>query len=216
MATKKTIAIIGATTGTGAAIATSLASKKYRLLLMAENKVQLLDLVQSLQQLNSSVEAEAADCAHEACWEADIIIPAVPYDLQATIAKAIKDVAVGKIVISLINAPATVPDSTVSKYTTSVAEELQTLLPYSKVVKAFNTIPLQHFLLPAEAKQLVECFVAGDDDEAVQTVLELISYIGFKPVVSGGITKSRVLEEMALLLAQPSTVSENAMAKTVE
>jgi predicted dinucleotide-binding enzyme len=42
-------------------------------------------------------------------------------------------------------------------------------------------------------------FVAGDDQAAKDTVLELIGSIGFRPIDAGPLVMARALEAMALL-----------------
>jgi len=78
------------------------------------------------------------------------------------------------------------------------------LLPYSKVVKAFNTTFAADFANPVINGNLVDAFIAGDDDEAVQTVSELISTVGFNPIMAGALPVSRTLQNMQILLAQLS------------
>jgi 8-hydroxy-5-deazaflavin:NADPH oxidoreductase len=42
-------------------------------------------------------------------------------------------------------------------------------------------------------------YLAGDDDQAKQTVTELVSSIGFRPVDVGPLVMARALEALALL-----------------
>jgi hypothetical protein len=48
----------------------------------------------------------------------------------------------------------------------------------------------------------VDAFIAGNDEEALQTVSELVSTAGFNPIVAGDLSVSRTLENMQLLLIQ--------------
>ena len=58
----------------------------------------------------------------------------------------------------------------------------------ARVVKAFNTIPLEVFeLAPEPLKDYnVSVFVAADDPAAKQAVMQLAQEIGFNPIDSGG------------------------------
>ena len=85
---------------------------------------------------------------------------------------------------------------------TSAAEELQKLLPNSKVVKAFNTTFAADFSTPVIDGKQVDAFIGGNDKEAVETVKELVSTAGFNPIVAGELSVSRTLESMQLLLIQ--------------
>ena len=129
-----------------------------------------------------------------------MIIPAVPYKEQAAVAHKIKDVVTGKIVISLVNPLNETYDGLATAPTTSAAEELANLLPYSKIVKAFNTVFAADFNTPQIAGKTADVFVAGDDDDAVATVAELVNDAGFNPMVAGKLSVSRTLENMMVLL----------------
>jgi predicted dinucleotide-binding enzyme len=136
----------------------------------------------------------------EASWEADIVIPVVPYEAQAEVARQIQDVVGGKIVISVVNPLNASCDGLVTAPTTSAAELFAQELPYSKIVKAFNTIPAAYFGMPVVAGKTVDVFVAGDDNEAVSTVAQLVRDVGFNPVIAGGLAMSHALENMMVLL----------------
>jgi 8-hydroxy-5-deazaflavin:NADPH oxidoreductase len=202
MQTKQTIAIIGATGNMGSAIARSIAKGPYRLLLKASKQDELDALVNDIQSKNPSAEVESVICPTEASWEADIIILAVPYEAEKNIAPQIKDVASQKIVISIANPLNQNYDGLVTAPGTSAAEELQKLLPNSKIVKAFNTTFASDFSEPVINGTQVDAFVAGNDEEALQTVSELVATAGFNPIIAGDLSVSRTLENMQLLLIQ--------------
>jgi 8-hydroxy-5-deazaflavin:NADPH oxidoreductase len=200
MQTKQTIAIIGATGSMGSAISKSLAKGNYRLLLKAGNQDEIDQLIDEIVKTTPQAEVEGIACSKEACWEADIIIAAVPYSAEAEVAERIREVANQKIVISIANPLNETYDQLVTTADTSAAEELQKLLPNSKVVKAFNTTFAADFSNPVIDGKQADAFIAGDDKEALETVSELVNTAGFNPVVAGGLSVSRTLENMQLLL----------------
>lgn len=202
MKTRQTIAVIGATGNMGSAISKSLSSGNYRLLLKANNQEKLASLVREIQTNNADAQIEVAECLAEAGWEADIIILAIPFLAEKEVAARIKEVANQKIVISITNPLNETFDGLVTPPDTSAAEELQKLLPNSKVVKAFNTTFAGAFSTPAIAGRQIDAFIAGNDDEALQTVAELVTTAGFNPIVAGDLSVSRTLENMQLLLIQ--------------
>lgn len=202
MKTKQTIAVIGATGNMGRAIAKSLSKGNYRLLLKANKKEELDKLVSEIESTNPSAEVSAAVCPVEAGWEADIIILATPYAAEKEIAAQLKEVANQKIVISIANPLNETYNGLVTAPGTSAAEELQKLLPNSKVIKAFNTTFAADFETPVIAGQQADAFIAGNDEEALQTVTELVTTAGFNPLVAGDLSVSRTLENMQLLLIQ--------------
>ncbi len=202
MNTTQTIAIIGAAGNMGSAIATSLAKGNYRLLLKGNKAEKLQTLVQGIKTKYPTADVEAMPCPKEAGWEADIIILAVPFAAEKEIAEKIKEVANQKIVISISNPLNESFDGLVTGAGTSAAEELQKLLPHSKVVKAFNTSFAANFSSPVIDGKQTDAFIAGDDDDALETVAELVSTAGFRPLVAGKLSVSRTLENMQLLLIQ--------------
>jgi len=202
MQTKQTIAIIGATGNMGSAIAKGVAKGNYRLLLCANDEQKVTSLTEEIRQLHAKADVEFLKCSVEAGWEADIIIMAVPYAAEKEVVAKIKDVANQKIVISIANPLNETYDGLVTAADTSAAEELQKQLPNSKVVKAFNTTFAADFAAPVIDGKTVDAFVAGDDKDTVDTVVELVQTIGFNPIVAGRLAVSGTLERMQLLLIQ--------------
>jgi 8-hydroxy-5-deazaflavin:NADPH oxidoreductase len=197
---KKTIAVIGAAGNMGSGITRNLAKAGYRTLVAGNDQSKLQDLIASIKTDAPNADIEILDCSKEACWEADIIIPAVSYQAQKEIAAKIRDVVTGKIVISIANPLNESYDGPVTDSLTSAAEELAKLLPYSKVVKAFNTVFASHFNTPQIDGKIADVFIAGDDDEAVATVSEIVKDAGFNPLNAGKLSVSRTLESMMVLL----------------
>lgn len=203
MASIKTIAIVGATGSMGSAIAKTLAKKgNYRLLLMANDQEKLRDLKSELGNSSTATDIFTLSCAKEASWEADIIIVATPYEAEKEVAEKIREVATGKIVISISNPLDSSYNKLVTSADTSAAEELQKLLPNSKVVKTFNTTFAANFITPVIEGKIADAFIAGNNSDAVDTVSKVVADAGFNPVVAGDLTVSRTLERMQLMLIQ--------------
>ncbi len=200
MQTKKTIAVIGATGNMGKAISKALSKGNDRLLLFSREEDPLNSLGNEIREQYPAADFETIQCAYEASWEADIIILAVPYEAEAEIAEKIKQVASQKIVISISNPLNTTYDGLLTAADTSAAEELQKLLPDSKVIKAFNTTYAADFSQPVIDGKQADAFVAGNHEAAIQTVLELVRTAGFNPVNAGKLSVSRTLESMQQLL----------------
>jgi NADPH-dependent F420 reductase len=202
MKTKQTVAVVGATGNMGSAISKNIARGNYRLLLCGNQMDKVESLVQDIKLANASADVEAIDCSVQASWEADIIIAAVPYAAEKEVAEKIKEMANQKIVISISNPVNSTFDGLVIAPNTSSAEELQKLLPNSKVIKAFNTTFAADFLTPVIDGNQVDAFIAGNDKDALQTVSELVTTAGFNPIIAGDLSLSRTLENMQLLLMQ--------------
>jgi NADPH-dependent F420 reductase len=202
MRTKQTIAIIGASGTMGSAIAKSLCKGNYKLLLCSNEPGKIETLIHDIKSTNSLADVEISDCFKEACWEADIIIAAVPYASEQELAERIKEVANQKIVISIANPLNETYTGLITAADTSAAEELQKLLPHSKVIKAFNTTFAADFSTAVIDRKKIDAFIAGNDEDALETVSELVSTAGFNPVIAGVLSASRTLENTQLMLIQ--------------
>ena len=163
MAVKKTIAIVGATGRAGTAIATRL-SAECRLLLIAQNTDKLTELAAEITHTTSNAEVEIMSCAKEGCWEADIIILAIPYYIsEKEVAGKIKEVATQKIIIRIISV------NNITSFYPEYLEELQRLLPYSKIVTVFINVA-----------DLSKTTIMGRDEEAIETVVNIAAKAGLQ------------------------------------
>jgi NADPH-dependent F420 reductase len=191
----------------GSGIARSLVGAGYRVLLAddaghhpAPSGEKLSSLVARLRLRTPGADVRIVSSSREASWEADIVLVAVPYEVQAEVARTIRDVVTGKVVVSTTNPLNNECDGLLTPFTTSAAEELAHHLPHSKIVKAFNTVFAAHIEKPVVAGKTVDVFVAGDDEEAVSTVMQLVRDAGFNPLFVGQLAMSRTLENMTVLL----------------
>ena len=205
MAAKKTIAIIGATGDMGSALAKALVNSNYRLLLMSRDESKLRKFSACLKEKTPAAEVAVIDCEKEACWEADIILLAVPYGAEKEVAGKIRAVATQKVIIDVSNPLNQSYDHLITETDTSAAEELQKALPNSKVVKAFNTIFAADLTTRIKEGEQVKTFIAGDDQEALQTVSEIAAAMGLKPVLCGNLSSARKIEQMMLQLMELKT-----------
>lgn len=120
MAIKKEIAIVGATEETGTILAGALGHLDIDLILVDKDNEQLLRVKKGLLEKAPNAEINVAECIKDGCWEADIIILAVPRQEEAEVADIIREVATQKTVIALRNE--------------EEPEALRELLPYSKLI----------------------------------------------------------------------------------
>lgn len=162
MAVRETIAIAGATGKAGSAIARKLAPSNYRLLLISRHINRAIKLSAAIQSTTTNAETEAIDCLKDGCWEADIIVLAVPVEAEKEVAEKIKEVATQKIIVRL--SPAENNTSFSSKYSNA----LEQLLAYSKIVTVFINTALSG-----------ETVIAGSSNEAVDTIVNIASKAGF-------------------------------------
>jgi 8-hydroxy-5-deazaflavin:NADPH oxidoreductase len=134
----------------------------------------------------------------DAVTDADVVVLAVPFDAAQGIATDLREDLAGKIVIDVTN-PLAPNLSGLATNGRSAAELVQQAAPEARVVKAFNTVLAANQADPSVEGTQLEGFVAGDDDGAKQTVLELLGQIGFRPIDVGPLSAARYLEGMAFL-----------------
>jgi 8-hydroxy-5-deazaflavin:NADPH oxidoreductase len=81
----------------------------------------------------------------------------------------------------------------------SLGESVQRWLPDAKVVKAFNTIGNAYFVDPSFSEGKPTMLIAGDDEGAKRTVVDLLADFGWSDTVDiGGIEGSRELEAICI------------------
>ena len=131
----------------------------------------------------------------------EVIVLAVPFGALDEVAATIGGAADGKPVVDVTNA--LLPNFQLAVgFTTSGAEELQKKLPTAKVVKAFNTVLSNAMETGQNSGTQLTAFVAGDDADAKNTVLELARGNGLDAVDAGPLANARLLEPMAFLQIQ--------------
>lgn len=135
-----------------------------------------------------------------AAIDAEVVILAVPYSaIDDIIAKAGNQFA-GKIVVDISN-PLNFEtfDSLLVPADSSAAAELQTKLPNSSVVKAFNT----NFAATLATKQVgsvpTTVLIAGDDSDAKTMLSAAISDGGATAIDAGTLGRARELEAIGFL-----------------
>ncbi len=179
MLTKQTILIFG--TGDSARLmAARLANGNFNVLLCDKDFTKAEDLVKDLTNNKGCHDLEAMQCTFDGAWEADIIIFAVDFQEQKEIARLIKEVVNQKILIS-----AALPAGEVEGIHSPEASEtnvLQSLLPNTRIVRIFGEQAGTEGSV--SDKKMVRFLVAGNDEETVETVSELLGSVGFNIVRS--------------------------------
>ena len=101
--------------------------------------------------------------------------------------------------------------------TRSLAEKLAAEVPNARVVKAFNTMAQELFELAPEPLNdyNVSVFVAGDDESARQTVMQLAQDIGFHPIDCGELRHARLIEGTGDLIRLLMTQQQMGLTATI-
>jgi 8-hydroxy-5-deazaflavin:NADPH oxidoreductase len=142
--------------------------------------------------------ATAAATPAEAVLGADVVVLAVPAGAAAEVLGQLGDAVAGTVVVDVTN-PLNDTYSDLTTTGTSQAEQLATIVPQAKLVKAFNTVFASRLASPTEDGQPLDGFYAGDDEPAKATVAQLLSSLGLRPIDAGGLRMARSLEELAFL-----------------
>ena len=159
MAVKKTIAIVGATENEGRKIANQFACMPYRFLFISNKMIALEELTNNILERYPEAEIENLECVKDGCWEADIIILAVPSEQNQKVAGLIKEVATQKIVVEISD-----NDKDVN--------ELRKILPYSKLVRVSGNF------------QLKEMVMSGEDNTVNEEIKKIFKQAGYKIDIS--------------------------------
>jgi predicted dinucleotide-binding enzyme len=140
---------------------------------------------------------DKAKIRETAGW-AETVILAVPFTALDDVVQTAGEALSGKTVIDVTNALN--PDMSLAiGFNTSGAEELQKKLPKARVVKSFNTVFAKNMETGKVAGEPISAFVAGDDQGAKATVLQLAREIGFDAIDCGPLQNARHLEPLGVL-----------------
>lgn len=137
----------------------------------------------------------------EALRGADVAVIAIPYFVVDEVLPGLAPSLAGKIVVDASNPVAKDWSPILTGEESSGGEHIASLLPQSRVVKAFNSIfadVLRTDRLDREGHKVTQ-FVASDDQEAKTIVIDLGKQFGLAPVNAGPLKSARYLEGMAHL-----------------
>jgi len=143
--------------------------------------------------------ATAATSNVAAATAGDIVILAIPATSFADVAAEIAPAVAGKPVVDVTNRIGFGANGPEIDTTSSNAEALAELLPEANVVKAFNTLFGSNMADPITGGVQLDGFVAGDDDVAKASVLELVGSVGLHAVDVGPLVRARQLEGLSFL-----------------
>jgi predicted dinucleotide-binding enzyme len=129
-----------------------------------------------------------------------VVILAVYYPETLEAARGLGDSLAGKVVVDISDPPNQAFDGLASAPGNTAAEELAEALPGgARVVKAFNTTFAGTLVEGQVAGQPLDVFLAGDDEEAKETVAQLVRYGGLRAMDTGPLERARQLEGLGFL-----------------
>ena len=130
----------------------------------------------------------------------DVVILALWYPGNREVVKQLGARLAGKTVIDIANPLNGTYDGLAVPADSSSPEELAKVAPAgTKFIKAFNTAFASTLVAGNVAGQKLDIFIAGDDENAKQTVAQLVSDGGMTPIDVGALPRARLLENLGLL-----------------
>jgi NADPH-dependent F420 reductase len=161
-----------------------------------EEAERLAEELRGATEAGATVEAEGPGAE----LRGEVVILAVYYPGNLQIARDLGERLAGKVVVDIsnplnetFNALATAPG-------TSAAEEVAAAAPSgARVVKAFNTTFSGTLVEGRVAGQPLDVLIAGDDEEAKETVARLVRAGGLRAIDVGPLERARQLEGLGFL-----------------
>ena len=193
------VTIIGAG-NMGRGIGTRLVAGGNRVRILDNDPAEAQQLAEELQGSAAEDGAAEGGAAGDALSGA-VVVLAVWYGPAQSAIDQYGDQLAGKVVVDITN-PVDVEsfDGLVTPPDSSAAEELAKRVPPSaKLVKAFNTTFAGTLVEGQVAGEPLDVFIAGDDEEAKQTVADLARSGGLNPIDAGPLRRARELERLGFL-----------------
>ena len=178
------IGVIGAGS-MGAPMGLHWAEAGHQILFASRNPDQLIELVQRASPRASAGYADAA------AFFGDVILLAVPPIAIPQLGEDFGHLMQGKIVIDITN-PRADRDGPLTEEWLEMGTGLAMAqyLPGVRLVKAFNTVGPRMYENPIRDGERIGVPLAGDDEEALAIVADLVRDIGLDPVIVGPLTRA--------------------------
>lgn len=176
-------------------IATRLIRGGYGVVFHAKDKTKGTVVVEQLKEFNTTASVSVVDVGSPTD---DIIILATPYMEVDSVVKEY-DGFEGKIVVDITNPVDFNTFQLIPEPGQSGAQEIAKLIPNATVVKAFNTTLAGTLEAGTVDGKELDVFIAGDDQNAKNTVSEFVKNSGMRPIDVGPLANSRHLEGFGLI-----------------
>ena len=196
------VAIVGGTGPQGRGLAERLAMAGCAVVVGSRERARAETVAAAIRTAHANAEVAGAENL-DAVANADATILAIPADgLEATLA-TLRPRLAGRLVIDMV-VPLAVLDGVVAhvppRGAASAGELVQRLLPESRVVGAFKTIPAAH-LARTDRPLEGDVLVCGDDPSARATVTVLVERIAsLRAIDAGALRNVRYVEGLTALL----------------
>ncbi len=180
-----------------------------------EEAGRLAEELRGVARGGATVEAAGPDAE----LSGEVVILAVYYPGDVEIVREQGDRLAGKVVVDISNPLNQTFDALATAPGTSAAAEVAASVPSgARVVKAFNTTFAGTLVEGQVAGQPLDVFLAGDDEEAKETVAQLVRDGGLRAIDTGPLERARQLEGLGFLgitLQQPLDLNFRSAWKLV-
>jgi NADPH-dependent F420 reductase len=169
------------------------------------NEVELLDAdVEKARVLASELAGQGGGGAtggNAGRVGGDVVVFALPYRAVVETARHYGEQLAGKVLVDIANpVDFETMDGLVTPPDSSSAEELAQAVPErAAVVKAFNTTFANTLVYGEVEGQRLDVLIAGDDDDATNTVARLVEAGGLRAIDVGPLRRARQLEQLGFL-----------------
>jgi predicted dinucleotide-binding enzyme len=148
----------------------------------------------------------------EAITFGDVIVLSVPLKAIPELDAQIKESLRGKIVIDTSN-PYPERDGKIAeearKDPGGMGVFVARLLPGARIVRAFNTVYSEDLKNTVNARgEKIGIPIAGDDEEGLKATVELVEHAGLDPVVTGGLSTSKLFDVGTAVYATSAPAKE--------
>lgn len=129
----------------------------------------------------------------------DVVVLAIPYPAVDDVLGRYRGRLDGTIVVDITNPVDFSSFTPVTVKAGSAAQEIAQKASSARVVKAFNTTFAGTLVTGRVADQPLDVFLASDDEQAKQTVTQLVTDGGLRPVDAGPLARAHELEALGYL-----------------
>jgi 8-hydroxy-5-deazaflavin:NADPH oxidoreductase len=162
-------------------------------------------LAPALSAAGHDVVVGTRDCLESTAATAEVVVNALPGAVSVEVLGGLRQALAGKTVVDVANAVEQGPDGFASGLLyRNLAEELQRVLPDSRVVKALNTVgPAELMADPVSLAIPPSTFLCGDDANAKKTVAGLLTDLRWPPrriIDLGGVANAWWPESFVLMV----------------
>lgn len=188
-----TIGIIGGTGPAGRGVAVRLAKAGYAVSIGSRDAARASEVVRAMAV---PTEGSIRGVANDDAATADVVIVATPWDSAVATVKALREQLANKVVISMVNALVREGRELIPVYPSrgSMANQLASTLPSSRIVGAFHHLPAAQ-MEDLESGLDADVVIFGDDAPARELVEGLVNEMpGLRGVVAGTMSLAGAVE----------------------